>query len=228
MPHKGSLGGSHRVIEGAFKQAGIISVDSIDELVASSKALAMQPRSRGQRVGRISNGAGAFVQAIDLLEAAHGLEMPPLGDAIATELKARYPSYYGVQNPIDLPGSATSEDYENGIEALREDRGVDIVLPWFVFQDSPLDEGIVEAMARLKGRQTDRLRRHRRRVHTEDVREDRGARSARLPFRRRLGVCRLRPGRKPSDQTLAATAPASARSPAAMPRRGVMMSSMRP
>jgi 3-hydroxypropionyl-CoA synthetase (ADP-forming) len=53
------------------------------------------------------------------------------------------------QNPIDVTGSATSADYEIGIAALIADPGVDIVMPWFVFQNSPLDEKIVEAMARL-------------------------------------------------------------------------------
>jgi 3-hydroxypropionyl-CoA synthetase (ADP-forming) len=123
-------------------------VDSIDELVAAAKSLSMQPAARGRRVGLISNGAGAFVQAIDLLE-AYNLEMPPLGEEITARLKAQYPTYYVVQNPIDVTGSATSEDYEKGIEALLEDPDVDIVMPWFVFQNSPLDEAIVEVLARL-------------------------------------------------------------------------------
>ena len=149
VSHTGFLGGSHRVVEGAFKQANIISVDSIDELVAAAKSLSMQPASSGRNVGLISNGAGAFVQAIDLLE-AYGLEMQQLSSEIAASLRAEYPSYYVVQNPIDVTGSATSEDYEKGIRALLEDPSVDIVMPWFVFQNSPLDEGIVEVLARLK------------------------------------------------------------------------------
>lgn len=148
VSHTGFLGGSHRVIEGAFKQADIISVDSIDELVAAAKSLSMQPAPPGRSVGLISNGAGAFVQAIDLLE-AYGLELPQLSGDIAASLKAQYPTYYVVQNPIDVTGSATSGDYEKGIEALLQDPGTDIVMPWFVFQNSPLDEGIVEVLARL-------------------------------------------------------------------------------
>jgi 3-hydroxypropionyl-CoA synthetase (ADP-forming) len=148
MSHTGFLGGSHRVVEGAFTQAGIISVDSVDELVAAAKSIAMQPCSSGPRVGLISNGAGAFVQAIDLLD-SYGLEMPTLSKETALALRAVYPPYYLVQNPIDVTGSATSEDYEKGISALLRDPAVDIVMPWFVFQNSPLDEGIVAAMERL-------------------------------------------------------------------------------
>ena len=47
-------------------------------------------RAPGREVGLISNGAGAFVQAIDLLE-AYGLEMPPLSEEIGGRLKTLYP-----------------------------------------------------------------------------------------------------------------------------------------
>ena len=150
VSHTGFMGGSHQVLEGAFKQAGIISVDSIDELVAAAKALAMQPRAGGGRVGLISNGAGAFVQAIDLLS-VYGLGMPELSETTIKRLRASYPPYYMAQNPIDVTGSATSADYEIGIEALIADVDVDVVMPWFVFQNSPLDEKIVEVMERLDG-----------------------------------------------------------------------------
>ena len=48
--HTGSLGGSNAMIMGAFKQAGIISVDSYQELVGCAKALAWQPPAKGNRV----------------------------------------------------------------------------------------------------------------------------------------------------------------------------------
>jgi 3-hydroxypropionyl-CoA synthetase (ADP-forming) len=65
-----------------------------------------------------------------------------------------YPSFYIVQNPLDVTGSGTSSDYEIGIEALLDDPEVDIVMPWFVFQDAPLAEDIPEKMGRLNRRAT--------------------------------------------------------------------------
>ena len=47
--HTGSLGGSNAMIMGAFKQAGIISVDSYQELVGVLKAMAWQPPANGNR-----------------------------------------------------------------------------------------------------------------------------------------------------------------------------------
>ncbi len=148
MSHTGFFGGTYGVAQGAFRQAGLIPVDSYDEMLAASKALAMQPRARGPRVSMISNGAGTMVQGIDLLR-TYGLEIPELSQQTIDSLTAIYPPYYIVQNPIDVTGSGTSGDYEAGIEAMLNDPQVDIAMPWFVFQDTPLEEDIVEKLARL-------------------------------------------------------------------------------
>lgn len=147
MSHTGFFGGSYGVAAGAFQQAGIIPVDSCEELAAVARALAMQPRARGSRLAMISNGAGTMVQAMDLMEGTH-LTMPPLAPETVSRLKEVYPPFYLAQNPVDVTGSANSADYEVGIEALMEDPNVDIVMPWFVFQDTALDERIVEVLAK--------------------------------------------------------------------------------
>jgi len=148
ISHTGFFGGTYGVSEGAFKQAGLIAVDSSEELYAVAKALALQPHPRGARVAMISNGAGTMVQAMDLLE-EYGLEMVPLAAESIARLEKAYPSYYLAQNPVDVTGSATSADYEIGIKALLDDPNVDIVMPWFVFQDTPLGEDIVDILGRL-------------------------------------------------------------------------------
>ena len=100
----------------------------------------------------ISNGAGTMVQAMDLMEGS-ALTLPALAAATVSTLKAASPPFYLSQNPVDVTGSATSADYEVGIRALMEDPNVDIVMPWFVFQDTALDEGIVEVLAQASARQ---------------------------------------------------------------------------
>jgi 3-hydroxypropionyl-CoA synthetase (ADP-forming) len=148
ISHTGFFGGSYSVVQGAFKQAGIIAVDSYEELVATAKALAMQPPARGPGVAMISNGAGTMVQGIDLLR-SYDLEIPELSPESLRKLADVYPPFYVVQNPIDVTGSATSTDYEVGIETCMHDPQVDIVMPWFVFQDTPLGEDIVQKLGRL-------------------------------------------------------------------------------
>ena len=148
LTHTGFLAGSYKVAAGAFRQAGLVAVDSYEELVAVSKALAMQPPAQGPRVAMIGNGIGTTVQALDIL-GEHGLELARLSAATLRGLADVYPSFYVVQNPLDVTGSGSSTDYEIGIRALLDDPGVDIVMPWLVLQDVPLNEDIPEKLGRL-------------------------------------------------------------------------------
>jgi 3-hydroxypropionyl-CoA synthetase (ADP-forming) len=148
ISHTGFFGGSYGVVQGAFQQAGMIPVNSMEELMAVSKALAMQPKALGNRVAMISNGAGSMVQGIDLLK-LYGLEMPELSSDSVRALKDSYPVYYIIQNPIDVTGSGTSSDYKEGIEVLLRDPNIDIAMPWFVFPDTPLEEDIIQKLGDL-------------------------------------------------------------------------------
>ncbi len=148
ISHTGFFGGTYAVWRGAFRQAGVIAVDSYEELFAVSKALAMQPRAGGNRVAMISNGAGTMVQGIDLLP-EYGLALPDLAPETVAALRAAYPPFYLAQNPVDVTGSATTTDYAVGIQALLDDPNVDVVMPWFVFQDTPVGEDIADALGEL-------------------------------------------------------------------------------
>lgn len=149
MSHTGFLGGSYDVVKGAFRQAGLIEVDSYDELRATCLIISMQPPAQGPHVGMISNGGGVLIQALDLFK-PYGLELPELSPHTLQRLSEAYPPFYQIQNPIDITGSATSADYEVGIETLMQDPKVDIVMAWFVFQAPLLADDIVQRLARLK------------------------------------------------------------------------------
>lgn len=152
--HTGSLGGSNAIIMGAFKQAGIISVDSYQELVAVTKALAWQPAAKGNRAAMCSNGAGPMIGAIDHFERL-GLELAKVSQKTLDEMKAHFPPTYviGKGNPADVTGGANAEDYRYTIEKFYEDPNVDIVMPWFVFQDDPLEETIIDHLANFSKQQ---------------------------------------------------------------------------
>jgi 3-hydroxypropionyl-CoA synthetase (ADP-forming) len=144
--HTGSLGGTYTVVKGAFSQSGIISVDSYDELTASLKALSWQPVPRGNRVAMVTNGAGPIIAAIDQFEKL-GLEVATLADQSISSLKSHYPPTYVIGNPCDVTGSANAADYKFAIQTFMDDPNVDIIMPWFVFQDDPLEENIVDILS---------------------------------------------------------------------------------
>src|SRR5215203_1940096 len=144
--HTGSLGGSYAVVKGALDQADIISVDSYEELTAALKALAWQPVSNGGRVAMVTNGAGPIIAAIDHFERL-GLQVAELSEETKKSLKDHYPSTYVIGNPCDITGSANADDYQFAIQSFMDDPNIDIVMPWFVFQDDPLEETIVNVLA---------------------------------------------------------------------------------
>ena len=133
---------------GAFKQAGIISVDSYQELAAVAKALAWQPAAKGNRAAMCSNGAGPMIGGIDHFERL-GLELAKVTPKTLQEMKAHFPPTYviGKGNPADVTGGANADDYRYTIEKFMDDPNVDIVMPWFVFQDDPLEETIIQYLA---------------------------------------------------------------------------------
>ncbi len=146
--HTGSLGGSNAIIMGAFKQAGIISVDSYQELAAVAKALAWQPAAKGNKAAMCSNGAGPMIGGIDHFERL-GLELAKVTPKTLKEMKEHFPPTYviGTGNPADVTGGANADDYRYTIQQFMEDPNVDIVMPWFVFQDDPLEETIIQHLA---------------------------------------------------------------------------------
>ena len=142
--HTGSLGGSNAIIMDAFKQAGIISVDSYQELVGALKALAWQPPAKGNRVALTSNGAGPMIGGIDHLERL-GLTIGKLSPQLLKKMKDRFPPTVPIHNgnPADVGGGATADDYRFVIQQFYDEKNIDIAMPWFVFQDDPLEETIV-------------------------------------------------------------------------------------
>src|SRR5918999_1441569 len=144
--HTGSLGGSYAVVKGALDQAGIISVDSYEEMTAALKALTWQPVPNGGRVAMVTNGAGPIIAAIDHFERL-GLQVAELSEETKKSLKDHYPSTYVIGNPCDITGSANADDYQFAIQSFMDDPNIDIIMPWFVFQDDPLEESIVNVLA---------------------------------------------------------------------------------
>ncbi|MFY9299661.1 MAG: 3-hydroxypropionate--CoA ligase [Candidatus Nitrosotenuis sp.] len=152
--HTGSLGGSNAIIMGAFRQAGIISVDSYQELAAVTKALAWQPPAKGNGAAMCSNGAGPMIGGIDHFERL-GLELAKVAPQTLKELKEHFPPTYviGKGNPVDVTGGANADDYRFTIQKFYDDPNVHIVMPWFVFQDDPLEETIIQHLAEFSRQQ---------------------------------------------------------------------------
>jgi len=146
LSHTGWLAGSYAICESALKQYGILTTDSFQELFDAINALAKQPPSKENRIAMVTNGAGPCVMAADECM-RRGVKLASYSKATVEKLKESIPPYCVVGNPVDLTGTATSNEYRIAIEMLLRDPNVDLLMPFFVFQDSPLDENIIDVVA---------------------------------------------------------------------------------
>ena len=73
-----------------------------------------------------------------------------ISEASKRAFKEHYPPTYVVGNPCDITGSASADDYRFAIQTFIDDPNVDIIMPWFVFQDYPLEETIIDVLAEFQ------------------------------------------------------------------------------
>ena len=124
--HTGSLAGNFRVYEAAFKQAGILVADTIDEMISMARAFT-QPLPKGRRVAVLTNAGGAGVLLTDQLE-ARGLRLADLSEGTREHLRSFLPPIASVRNPVDTTAGARGEDYYECVKALMRDEGVDLLI----------------------------------------------------------------------------------------------------
>ena len=75
--HTGSLAGSEQAYDAAFYQAGVLRMDSLQELFDNARAFAHQPLLEGDRIAIITNAGGPGILATDMLE-RRGLQLARL------------------------------------------------------------------------------------------------------------------------------------------------------
>ncbi len=128
--HTGSLAGSYKLYLAAFRKAGIIPVDSIEELYDVTKGLAFLPKPKGNRVQIVTSSGGSGIISTDYVEGL-GLRMAEMSDGTKQSLKGELPTYCIIKNPLDLTGDADAERYDVALKELFKDNGIDIVITIF-------------------------------------------------------------------------------------------------
>ncbi len=125
--HTGALAGSDRVYDAAFGRAGMLRVETLDELFAAVETLASGVRLTGDRLAIVSNGGGIGVLATDSLIQAGG-RLAELAPATLERLNAVLPPTWSHGNPVDIIGDAPGERYAAALAAVLADRNNDAVL----------------------------------------------------------------------------------------------------
>jgi acetate---CoA ligase (ADP-forming) len=129
--HTAALAGSEAAVDALFHQAGVVRVDTLEELLDVTALLAGQPLPRGRNVAVLTNAGGLGILCADACEAA-GLTLPALADSTVDALRAALPAEASVANPVDMLGSAVGATYEQVLPVLLRDPGIDAVIVLFV------------------------------------------------------------------------------------------------
>jgi len=127
VSHTGSLTGSDEALEAAFRRAGVLRVDTIQELFGLAGVLANQPRPAGPRLAIVTNGGGPGALAVDALITAGG-ELAKLSEATLATLNGFLPPFWSRNNPVDLLGDADAERFVQAIQVVGCDSLNDGVL----------------------------------------------------------------------------------------------------
>lgn len=123
----GALARPDEVFEAALRRAGILRVESIDELFAAVETLARGRTIKGRRLAVVSNGGGAGVMAMDALIDG-GVDPSPLSEETARKLDAVLPATWSRGNPVDIIVDASGKRYADTLKVLIADRSFDAIL----------------------------------------------------------------------------------------------------
>lgn len=132
--HTGSLAGSERAYQAAFRQSGVVRATSIESLFDYSIAFAYQPLLKGRRIAVVTNAGGMGVMATDAVERA-GLQMARLAPETINQLHERIPEIASALNPIDVRGDAFEDRYDSALRLALADPNVDGALAILIPQE---------------------------------------------------------------------------------------------
>ncbi|MGQ9546410.1 MAG: bifunctional acetate--CoA ligase family protein/GNAT family N-acetyltransferase [Dehalococcoidia bacterium] len=117
--------------EALFRQAGIIRVDTLEELFNVAILLSHQPLPKGRRVAVVTNGRGPGILAADACGQL-GLALPEFPEDTQQKLRSVMKRDTGLSNPLDLTAQTTVEEFEGVLKTLASDMTNDAAIAIFV------------------------------------------------------------------------------------------------
>jgi acetyltransferase len=99
--HTGSLAGRHEIWEAALKQAGVISVDSFEELTDITRAFCLLPPLTNPNVCVATFSGGVAIMALDAMRNTK-LHAGRLSQTTRAKIEKLSPDWLSVNNPVDF------------------------------------------------------------------------------------------------------------------------------
>lgn len=128
--HTAAAAASDVVVDALFTEAGVIRVDTMEEMLDAGRVLALQPGPVGPRVAIFGNSGGPEILAADAIEGA-GLTVAELSEVTCAALRRAVPSAASVHNPVDLGAGVQPDGVHRAASLLLASDEVDVVLGVF-------------------------------------------------------------------------------------------------
>jgi len=122
--HTGAIAGSERAYEAALDQAGVLRVESVQDLFDFGSILAGQPVPDGDGVAIVTNAGGPGVMTTDAVGDSE-LSLASFTDETIDAFREVLPDEANVYNPVDIIGDAPVERFEDALDVALADPNVD-------------------------------------------------------------------------------------------------------
>lgn len=153
--HTGALAGSDTVFDAAIRRAGMLRVDTLQDLFMAAETLARFGHNTDEALTLMTNGGGAGVMAADAAALA-GVPLRELSPGVLARLDACLPATWSRGNPIDIIGDAPVQRYTDTLQALLADRASGGVLfmhaPTAIVRSDDIARALVPLVRQAPGR----------------------------------------------------------------------------
>lgn len=148
LSHTGSMAGSFEVYRAAFRRAGVVRVDEIQDLFNCASVLDSRRLPAGPRLAIITNAGGPGVIAADAV-AENGGVLAQLSEITIEELNSILPPYWSRGNPVDVLGDADINRYSVALRMCLADPNVDGVVVIYTPQGAARPPELAEAIIEI-------------------------------------------------------------------------------
>ncbi|MES2988376.1 MAG: acetate--CoA ligase family protein, partial [Pseudomonadota bacterium] len=133
--HTGAIASDDAVVDAAFRQAGVIRADSLEEFITTAGLLATQRRwPAGRRMAVVTSSGGGSNLIADRASAL-GFALTEMSPSTAEQLRAVLPPFASIQNPLDVTGAwmssagaSVTKPEDNALALVAADPEYDLVV----------------------------------------------------------------------------------------------------
>lgn len=152
--HTGAMAGSDEAYAAAFRRAGIIRAEHVEELLDLGVAFTDGWAPRGKRVAILTMSGGGGILLADRCEEL-GLEVPELATQTQLQLKKVVPAFGAVGNPVDVTAELVASPglLKKSLDVVLADPGIDSAVIFLGIQKktaASLSRDIADAVSQAR------------------------------------------------------------------------------